>query len=104
MAFIPYPTLGDPVDSPPFTAKRPDNPVHDRTEAAAAGQRLALARQLRELRHAIGLSQVELAELSGVPQSEISRIERGAANPTMATLARLSVALGAEMRMEFPGS
>jgi transcriptional regulator with XRE-family HTH domain len=40
------------------------------------------------------LSQPRLAELSGIQQSEISRIETGAANPTLLTIVRLSQVLG----------
>jgi transcriptional regulator with XRE-family HTH domain len=50
----------------------------------------ALATQLRRLREKRGLTQVELAERSGVPRSEIGEIERGRANPTVATLAALA--------------
>jgi transcriptional regulator with XRE-family HTH domain len=40
----------------------------------------------------------ELSEQSGVRQADISRIERGAGNPTEATLQRLASAL--EKRLE----
>lgn len=52
------------------------------------GRRLATARQQRHL------SQEQLSEISGVQQAEISRIERGRANPTLATLERLTNPLG----------
>jgi XRE family transcriptional regulator, regulator of sulfur utilization len=44
------------------------------------------------------MSQRELSERSGVRQADISRIERGAGNPTEATLQRLASAL--EKRLE----
>ena len=53
---------------------------------------LALRRRRR-------MTQGQLARRSGVPQSEISRIERGAANPTAATLRSLVEALGAELHV-----
>ena len=59
----------------------------------------ALARQLAQLRRERQLTQTELARRSGIPQSEISRIERGAANPTVATLAALGRPLGADLRL-----
>jgi len=40
-----------------------------------------------------------ISELSGVPQADISRIERGAGNPTEATLERLDVALGRKLEL-----
>lgn len=55
----------------------------------------ALASQLLDLRLKADLSQQRLATLSGIPQSEISRIETGAANPTYATMRALAGPLGA---------
>ncbi|MBX8996038.1 helix-turn-helix transcriptional regulator [Corynebacterium testudinoris] len=40
------------------------------------------------------MSQKQLSEISGIQQAEISRIERGRANPTLATLERLTGPLG----------
>ncbi len=56
-----------------------------------------LARQLAELRRARRLSQQRLALLSGIAQADISRIERGHANPTVQTLAALAKPLKAEL-------
>ena len=59
----------------------------------------ALARQLIERRHEKHLTQKQLAELSGIDQAEISRIERGQANPTTATLSALTRALGVDVQL-----
>jgi len=59
-------------------------------ELEAFRAHFALASQLAELRKKNRLTQTELAKRSGVPQSEISRIERGHANPTVSTLAALA--------------
>lgn len=56
-----------------------------------------LARELLVLRRAHDLTQGGLAELSGIGQSEISRIEHGRANPTLGTLAALAAPLGADL-------
>lgn len=56
-----------------------------------------LGAQLRAARTARGLSQSDLAAITGIQQSEISRIERGLGNPTTETLSRL--AAGAAMRL-----
>lgn len=40
-------------------------------------------------RRAAKMTQISLAGLSGVPQSEISRFERGRGNPTLETIGRL---------------
>ena len=59
----------------------------------------AIAVQFIALREKRGLTQTQLAELSGVHQSEIGRIERGSINPTEPTLVRLADALGADLRL-----
>lgn len=48
-------------------------------------------------RKASGLTQVKLASAASVDQAEISRIERGHANATVATLARIAAATGARV-------
>jgi ribosome-binding protein aMBF1 (putative translation factor) len=63
----------------------------------AAGITLGL--QYRDARVAEGLTQRQLAKLSGVPQADISRIERGAGNPTEATLERIAAALGRKLQL-----
>lgn len=66
--------------------------------ALRAGYRLAAS--VIELRRAAGLTQRQLAAKSGVQQADISRIEAGDANPTLATIAALAYALGAEVALE----
>lgn len=61
----------------------------------------ALARQLFDLRKARRWTQQQLARKSGVQQSEISRIERGEGNPTLATLCALTAALGVQLSFTF---
>lgn len=48
-----------------------------------------------------GLSQKELSELTGIDQSDLSRIERGTANPSVSTLYRIAQALGATLTISF---
>jgi transcriptional regulator with XRE-family HTH domain len=52
-----------------------------------------LASNLRFLRQRRGLTQNQLARLCGVPRSTIAQVETGSANPTLAVLARLALAL-----------
>jgi transcriptional regulator with XRE-family HTH domain len=59
----------------------------------------SLARQLAAQRRALHLTQKQLAEMTGIDQAEISRIERGQANPTTATLGTLTRALGVDVRL-----
>lgn len=58
-----------------------------------------IAVQVIDLRLKHGLTQVQLAELCGVDQADISRIERGSVNPTTRTLQRIAAALDADVRL-----
>ena len=48
-------------------------------------------------RAAAGISQKQLALLTGIDQSDISKIERGVANPSVATLDRIARAMGGQL-------
>ena len=50
-------------------------------------------------RAAAGFSQKELSASSGIDQSDISRIERGLANPSVQTLDRIAEAMGMELNI-----
>lgn len=47
------------------------------------------------------MTQKELAEKTGIRQSNISRIESGARSPTVDTLARIAAGLGKKLVIEF---
>lgn len=47
------------------------------------------------------MTQAELAEKTGIRQSNISRIESGASSPTIDTLARLAAGMGKKLKIEF---
>jgi DNA-binding XRE family transcriptional regulator len=68
-------------------------------ELGALRLHFSLGRQLAEQRRIRQFTQKQLAELSGINQAEISRIERGQANPTTATLGALTRALGVDIRL-----
>lgn len=59
----------------------------------AYGEHFRLAVQVIRLRKEQNWTQQHLAKVSGVQQSEISRIERGQANPTFRTLQQIAHAL-----------
>jgi transcriptional regulator with XRE-family HTH domain len=61
--------------------------------------RFATAAQVVHARRATRLTQRQLAAAAGVGRYEISLLENGSANPTLATLVRLSRALGIELRI-----
>ncbi len=66
-------------------------------ELAAFEARFSLAAELIARRTGLGMTQKQLASASGIGQSEISRIERGEINPTVQTLGRLLLPLGARL-------
>jgi DNA-binding XRE family transcriptional regulator len=66
---------------------------------AVFDQAYGIACQVIELREKHKLTQVELANKAGLPQAQISRIERGVVSPTSATLAKIAEALGADLRL-----
>ena len=55
---------------------------------------------LYETRTDLGITQKELAEKSGVRQSNISRIERGTCSPTIRTLSELAYAMGKRLEIK----
>lgn len=62
----------------------------------------AFGRVIYSARKARNLRQADLAELSGVAQADISRIERGMIAPTVPTLIKLADALGAQIQFVLP--
>lgn len=54
----------------------------------------ALGRAVRAIREERGISQVELANSTGLTQSWISHVERGARNPSWSNVVRLAAGLG----------
>ncbi|MCR4946399.1 MAG: helix-turn-helix domain-containing protein, partial [Lachnospiraceae bacterium] len=48
-----------------------------------------------------GLTQKELSERTGIAQGDISKLERGSANPSLRTLQRLAAGMGMIMHLEF---
>jgi len=55
---------------------------------------------LQEARRRSGLTQAELANRAGVPQSTVAKIERGRRDPSLSTLERLVRAAGLELRIQ----
>lgn len=53
-----------------------------------------VGRNFARLRHEKGLTQEQVAELSGLSQQYLSDLERGRRNPTIITLYELAQALG----------
>lgn len=67
------------------------------------GDELDLGRKVRELREGRGLSLKALAAKADVSESFVSQVERGVANPSVASLRRLAQALDASVGSLFQG-
>lgn len=61
----------------------------------SVGEKLTGAREL------VGMKQTELSAATGLYQADISKIERGLANPSLLTLKRLADGLGMKLNIEF---
>jgi transcriptional regulator with XRE-family HTH domain len=71
----------------------------DRWELEA---RRLVGKRISELRRGKNWTQEDLAEAAGLHRTYVADIERGARNPSMASLVRLAGALGARMGDLFP--
>lgn len=60
-----------------------------------------ITRAILEARIQAGLTQTQLSERSGISQADISRLEKGTRNPTLALLKRLADAMDSTLRIEF---
>lgn len=54
-----------------------------------------------EARNKEGLTQKELSARTGITQADISRIENGTRNPSLAMVKRLANGLGMRLKLEF---
>ena len=78
--------MEDPAFAAEYEAQRPD---YEAIRAVIAA------------RLACNMTQKELAEKTGIRQSNISRIESGSASPTIDTLARIAAGLGKQLKIDF---
>lgn len=56
-----------------------------------------LARNVKQLRQARGLTQQQIAKISGLPRATCANLESGTANPTLGVLHRLALALSVSL-------
>ena len=61
----------------------------------------AIIQAMIDARKESGLTQKELSERTGIAQSDISKLERGNANPSLRTLQRLAEGMGMKLKIEF---
>ena len=85
------------ADREEIARERSDGGEIEATPLGTAGDVADLARlagRLRSAREARGLSLDDVAAASGIERSAVSKLERGATNPTFRTLARYAEAIG----------
>ena len=66
----------------------------------------SIVQALINARISAGLTQSELAQITGIAQADISKLENGNGNPSIRTLKRLAKGMGKNLKIEFvdPGS
>ena len=62
---------------------------------------LTIAQAMIDARKESGLTQKQLSERTGIAPADISKLERGNANPSLRTLQRLAAGMGMNIRIEF---
>jgi transcriptional regulator with XRE-family HTH domain len=67
------------------------------SQADGPGLQTRFGERLREARHKAGLTQAALAELAGLRQQYVAKIEAGHINPTLATMAAVARVLDTEI-------
>ena len=61
----------------------------------------AIMNEMLKLRGEAGMSQSQLSQKTGITQPDISKLENGKANPSIATLKKVARALGKKLRVQF---
>ena len=72
-----------------------------KAEYDALEPEFAIIQALIDARKASGFTQKQLAERTGIAQSDISKLESGNANPSLRTLQRLAQGMGMQLKIEF---
>lgn len=70
-------------------------------EYEALQPEMDITRAILDARINAGLTQMELSEKSGISQADISRLEKGTRNPSVALLKRLAEAMDSTLKIEF---
>jgi transcriptional regulator with XRE-family HTH domain len=85
-----------------YIRRRNDKDSDFRTALEKGAPALAAAKAVRQLRADLDVTQRRLADLTGIPQPHIARIER-ARGASLRSLYRLASALGLEIELRFVG-
>ena len=83
-----------------FLQEQLQNPEF-RAEYEALQPERAVVQAIIDARKTSGLTQKELSERTGIAQGDISKLEKGNANPSIRTLQRLAAGMGMILKVEF---
>lgn len=72
-----------------------------KAEYDALEPEFTIMQALIDARKSTGLTQKQLAEKTGIAQSDISKLESGNGNPSLKTIQRLANGLGMRVKLEF---
>ena len=72
-----------------------------RAEYEALEPEFAILQAMIDARTKNGLTQKQLSQKSGIAQGDISKIERGEANPSLKTLKRLASGMDMKLKLQF---
>lgn len=72
-----------------------------KAESDALDDEFIIIQAMIDARKKSGLTQKQLAERTGIAQSDISKLENGNANPSLRTLKRLAAGMGMKIKVEF---
>jgi predicted transcriptional regulator len=72
-----------------------------RSEYEALEPEYEIIRQIILARNELNMTQEELAERTGIKQSNISRLEKGTYNPSLSSLKKVAKGLNKELHIEF---
>jgi len=61
----------------------------------------AIMNEMLKLRSEAGISQSQLSQKTGITQPDISKLENGKANPSIATLKKVARAFGKKLSVQF---
>ena len=72
-----------------------------RKEYEALQPERAIIQAIIDARQSSGMTQKELSEKTGIAQGDISKLEKGNANPSIKTLQRLAAGMNMVLKVEF---
>jgi DNA-binding XRE family transcriptional regulator len=80
-----------------------DRPIASDARAKVDRYRKEVGKRIRQRRRQLGMTQEQLAEAAGIPQSHVSRLELGKHAPTHLTIQRIADAMDIEPGLLDPG-